>query len=162
MSTEKTTQDFKFESTVRATILPKLLGVILIRVSFEFLGGWLHPSWDRLPYLIILLPFGLFFWAVAGMMLYGYCHVQIRDGQFRFLRFFAWRSVPLESIIKAEFYAPIGMSVWLNYAGKQHWIVFRPDNRKFLVKLGGSPPPVIQFLREVCIRNAENSKSRRP
>ena len=159
MAIEKATQDFRFESTVDATILPKLFGLMLIWVSFEFLGGWLHPSWERLPYLIILLPFGLFFWAVAGMVIYGYCYVQIVDGRLRFRRFLAWTSVPLESITKVELYAPIGMSVWVNYAGKRHWIVFRPDNLQILVQLRRSPPPVIQFLQEVCRRNAERSES---
>lgn len=158
MTIEKTIQDFRFESTVRATILPKLFGLLSIRVSFEFLSGWLHPSWDRLPYLIILLPFALFFWVVAGVMLYGYCYVQIRDGQLRFLRFFVWSSVPLESITKVEPHGALGMYVWVNHAGKRHWLIFYPQNLQVLAQLRRVPPPVIQFLTEVTRRNAEKSE----
>jgi len=159
MSIEKMTQDFKFESTLLAAILPKCFGLMLIWVSFEFLGGWLHPSWDRLPYMIILLPFGLVLWAVAGMMLYGYCHVQILDGQLRFRRFFVRTSAPLESITRVQLYSGLGMYVWVNYASKRHWLIFFPDNLHLRVQLRLSPPPVIQFLRGVCEKNAANSES---
>jgi hypothetical protein len=158
MTVEKTTRDFGFESTLLATFLPKCMGLMLIWMSFYLLDGWLHPSWHRLPYLVILLPFGLFLWAVAGMMLYGYCYVRILDGQFGFRRFFAWRSAPLESIAKVEFYRGLGMYVWVSYAGKRQWVVFHPDNLQLSVQLRRSPPPVIQFLREICNANASKSK----
>lgn len=156
MSTEKTTQDFKFESTLLAVILAKCFGLMLVWVSFDtFLIGWLNPSWDRLPYMIILLPFGLFLWAVAGVILYGYCYIQILDGQFRFLRFFTWTSLPLESITRMRV-SGHGIYLRLDHAGKRYQLIFAADN----FRLGPSPAPVVQFLREVCSRNAANSESR--
>ena len=162
MAIEKTTQDFRFESTLLATILPKCFGLMLIWVSFEFLGGWLHPSWDRLPYMLLLLPFGLSVWAVAFVFLYGFCYVHIVDGQFRFRRFFVWTSLPLESIASVRLRRGLGIYVGVDCAGKRHWLLFYPDNLQLQVQLRLSPPPVIQFLEEVCERNAENSESSRP
>lgn len=160
MSIEKTTEDFRFESTLLATFLPKCFGLMLIWVSIGGLKVWLHPSWDRLPYMILLIPFHLCLWAAGGVLLYGFCYIRILDGQFRFRRFFAWTSVPLESITRIRFLRAVGIiSLRVDHSGKRDWLIFYPDNLQLQVQLRLSPPPVIQFLREVCKRNAEKSES---
>jgi len=160
MAIEKATQDFKFESTLLATILPKWFGLMFILVSVDGLKVWLHPSWDRLPYMILLIPLHVLLWASGGLFLYGFCYIQILNGQLRFRRFFVWTSVPLESIARVGFRRGLGMYVRVDYAGKRHWLILPPDNLQLRVQLRPSPPPVIQFLREVCRRNAEKSESR--
>ena len=156
MSTERTYQDFKFKSSLVATILTRGFGLAVIWVSIDFLKGWLNPSWDRLPYMILLFPFGLFLWAVGGMLLLSTCDIEILNGQFRFRRLFVWKSVPLDSVTRMRLLWAPGIYLKVDYAGKCHRLIFNPED----LKLRPHPLPVIKFLREVCRRNAENSESR--
>lgn len=154
----KDLQDFRFESTLLATLLPKCMGLMLIWISIDGLKVWLHPSRDRLPYMLLLIPIHALLWAAGGALLYGICYIQIVEGQFRFRRFFVWTSVPLESITGMRLLRVVGIiSLKVDYGGKRHWLIFYPDNLQLQVQLRRSPPPVIQFLEEVYKRNVANS-----
>ena len=154
MSTEKTYQDFKFKSSLVAAISTRWLGVVLIWVSIDSLMGW-HASWHNLPYLIILMPFHLLLWVLGGVFLLGTCQIRILDGQFHFRRLFVWEVVPLESITRVSKWGPV-IYVKVVYAGKYYQLIFSPED----LRVHLHPLPLIQFLREVCSRNAENSESR--
>jgi hypothetical protein len=144
MSTDKTYRDFKFKSSLVATNLTRCLGLALIFGSIDFFEGWLNPSWDRLPFMILLLPFGLSIWAVGGMFLLSTCDTEILDGQFRFRRFFVWKSVPLESITKIRLLWAPGIYLRIDHAGRRFRLIFNPED----FKARPSPLPVIKFLRE--------------
>lgn len=155
MSVGKTPEDFRFESTLLATLLPKCFGLMLIWVSIGGLKVWLHPSWDRLPYMVLLIPFHVFLWLAGGTFLLGTCYIQIVDGQLRIRRFFVWESVPLASIASMRAYR-YGIYLRLDHAGKRYRVIFAADN----LRLGPSPPPVIQFLRELYSKNAGEREPR--
>ena len=153
--TEKSLHEFQFTSTLGGILMAKSWGVALIYISADFVEGWLHPSWSRLPYLILLLPFPLFLWAAAGMFLVASCQIQILQGQFGFRRLFTWRAVPLTSISRVKL-RWFGIDVTVDHEGKRHRLFFNSEDHT----IGSSPPPVVQFLREVCKQNQESRQSR--
>ena len=115
MLTEKVARECKFRSSPLAGVITRCVGLGLISVSVDFLNGWANPSWDRLPYMLLLLPFGLFLLAGGGALAIGTCDVEILDDQLRFRRLFNWRSVPLDSITRMRFVLGTAV-VWVNYA----------------------------------------------
>lgn len=153
--TETDFREFEFTSTITGVLLLKGWGLVLILMSGDFVEGWLHPSWSKLPYLILLSPIPLFLWAAASIFLLGACQIQIRQGQLRFRRLFAWRSFPIESItrVKPRWF---GIDVTADYEGKRHRFFFNPED----FRIGPSPPRVVQFLEEACRRNAGTSETR--
>ena len=152
--TEKNFREFTFKSSINAAIMPWGGAFALILVSVDFVGGWIHLSWERLPYMILVSPIPLLLWATAAKLLLGSRQIQIADGQLRFRRLVRWTSVPLKSIsgMQTRWF---GIVLTVEYQGKHYWFFFNPEDHK----VGPSPPLVIQFLGEVCRRNAEKAVS---
>ncbi len=159
MSIETTYKEFRFKSSWIATVVNKSFGLGLIWISFDsFLRGWLQPSLERLPYMILLLPFGLFLLAVGAMFVLNSCQIEILDGQLRFRRFVTWQSVPLDSITSMRLLWAPGSYLKVIHAGKCHRLIFSPEDYKMYWRRS----PVIQILQETCKRNAERSSSQAP
>ena len=154
MPTQNTPLDFRFRTSPLATTLARGMGFMLVWFSFDFLRGWLSPSWAKLPYLIMGLPFGLFLLSYGAALLIGMCDVNIVDGQFRFRRLLAWKSVPLCAVSKVRLWPP-GVYVRLNYSRERHALMFFPEDFKFQWY---QRVTAVGFLREACKRNAEKSK----
>ena len=152
MIIDKTRQDITFKSSFLVSILIRCFGLMLISLSLDLLKGWLHPSWDRLPYMLLVLPVGLFLWVVAGTLLLYAAQVQILDGQLRFRRILAWEAVPLSSITNARPWGPV-IYLRASYGGKRLRLFFNPED--FKVRLHDLP--IIEYLQEVCKRNVANS-----
>jgi len=151
MSSKQAFKDFKFKSSLLASILTRGLGLMVILVAiYNF-----TPSWHK-PSSMILLPFGLLIAAVGCTLLLRGCDFEIFDGQFRFRRLFTWKSVPLESITVVRPGWIPGMHVRVDYAGKRYRLIVFPED----FKLHLYSPPVIEFLQDVCRKNAENSDPR--
>ncbi len=152
--TERDFREFEFTSTISGVVILKGSGLALICLTGGYVESWMHPSWSKLPYLILLCPIALFLWAAGIIFLLGACQIQIRHGQLLFRRIFSWRSVPIESIttVKARWF---GVDVTADFEGKRHRFFFNPED----LWIGPSPPPVIQFLEEACRRNAGTSQT---
>jgi len=116
-------------------------------VSMDFLGGWVNPSRERLPYMLALLPIGLSLCASGALVVARTCDVEIADGQFRFRRLLSWESVPLSAIAKVR----VLLAVWvrLDYGTHALWICFSPENYKAVLH----PLPIVGFLRQLCAAN---------
>jgi hypothetical protein len=155
MLIETTYRDFKFRSSLFVTnFVTRNGGLAMIFISYEILHGWLHPSLDRLLYLIVGLPFGLLFLALGALYVFNSCQIEISDGQLRFRRFSAWHSVPLNSIASI-IVLPAGIYLRANHAGECYRFIFSGED--FKVYWGRSP--VVGFLRDVCRRNNEKAAS---
>ena len=159
ISREELLQSFQFKSKLSGVLVSKAPGLVAIWLSIDFLRGWANGPWDwgRVGYFILFLPFHLFLWIWAARVLLQEYEIEILNGQFSFRRFLEWRSVPLGSItmVRERILWPPGVHVRIDYSGKCQWVVFNPEDNK----LGPSPPLVVQFLREVCKRNAEKLDS---
>ena len=149
MVSEKTLSDFRFKSTFVATIVTRCFGLVLLWFSFEFLDGWRSPTWNNLPYLVIVLPLGLSILAAGSMFLFYTCEIEIVDGRLHFRRFLRWQSVPLESITSIRSPWAPGCYLKVDYAGKHSRIIFSPED----FKPRAHPLPVISFLRDLCRLN---------
>jgi hypothetical protein len=132
------------------TLVTRNGGLAMIFISYEILHGWLHPSLDRLPYLLLGLPFGLFLLALGALYVFNSCQIEIYDGQLRFRRFSAWQSVPLDSIATI-IVLPAGIYLRAKHAGKCYRLVFSGED----LRVYWGRTPVIGFLQEVCKRNKE-------
>jgi hypothetical protein len=158
MSTGGTDQNFKFKSSLVAAIITKCFGLALMWVSIDlFLGGWISLSWHKLPYLVLLLPFGLFFLGAGAAFLLNTYQIEILDGQLRFRRFFTWESAPLDSITSFRQLPAPGLYMRVDHDGKRYRMLFSPED----YKMQPYPLPIIGFLREVCQSN-EQSQPRQP
>jgi hypothetical protein len=154
MAIEEAPQEFTFKSSALATVITRCFGLLVMWVSVDFLGAWLNPSWDRLPYMLLLFPFGFLLLAAGGLLLLGTCDIEILDGQFRFRRLFIWNSLPLTSITRMRLVLGTGI-VRLDYAGKCYRVIFNPED----FRVRAHPSPVINFLREACNQNAGRTRS---
>jgi hypothetical protein len=148
----KEQQHLKFKSSFLASILTKCFGLMLILTSLDFLGGWLHLSWSKLPYLLLFLPLGLSLSAVGGMLLLCTAQIQILNGELRFRRFLTWEAVPLNAIREVRSRGLIYIRV--SYGRKRWRLLANPEDFKpRLYRL-----PIDKFLREVCSRNTTESE----
>jgi hypothetical protein len=155
VSTDETYKEFKFRSSLAVTtFVARNCGSAWIFFSFLLLDGWLHPSLAKLPYMILSLPFGLVFLAVGALFVLNSSQIEIPDGQLRFRRFVAWKSVPLDSIVTI-IRLPGGIYLRLNHAGETYRLIFTSED--FKMHWRGSP--VIGFLQEACKRNEEKRAS---
>ncbi len=152
MITEEAIRDFRFKSSLVATMIVRGFGAAIIwGASEEFFAGWLRPSWDRLPYMLILLPFGLLACFAGGYILFNAREIEIEAGRLRFRRLFEWNSIPLESISKIRLLPAPGAYIRADHEGKRYRIVFTPVN----YSLRHRPLSVIKFLRKVREMNAD-------
>lgn len=136
------------------TLVTRNGGLAMIFISYLILRGWLHPSLNRLAYLIVGLPFGLLFLALGVLYVFNSCQIEIRDGLLRFRRFSGWQSVPLDSV--ASIIAlPAGIYLRTNHAGECHRLIFSGED----LKMYWGRAPVIGFLQEACRRNAASLSS---
>ena len=156
MPTETTYESFKYKSMWEGSLVLKTFGLMLIWSSRDYLGWWLHPSFKLLPHLIVGSVFGLVFVAAGAMLVLNSCQIEILDGQLRFCRFFAWQSVPLDSVTSTRVLLVITY-LRIDHAGQRHRLFFTPASYEF----HWTGPPVNRFLREVCKKNAERRASSR-
>lgn len=153
MSIETDYKDFRFKSSLGAAfVVMKGLGLMIAWVSFGFLDvRWLHPTFEEFLRFISGLPIGLPLLALGVMLVLNSCQIEVGDGQFRFRRFIAWESVPLDSItsVRRTF---VGTYIKADHAGKCHRLFFSPkgEDTNWLAR-----SPVVVFLQEVCRRNKE-------
>ncbi len=152
MLSDEALREFKFRTSPVATNCARGFGLILVLISYDFLGGWLRPSLDRLPYMLLLLPFGLLLCSVGIAVFTNSYDIEILDGRLRFRRLLSWKSVPLESISVAR-YVPVRMVLYIrvDHNGARYRIFCSPHDYKLRTPSGRS---VTAFLKEVSRRGA--------
>jgi hypothetical protein len=153
MPIEADYKDFKFKSSLGATlIVMKGFGLMIAWISFDFLDlWWLHPTWDQFLRFISGLPIGLPLLVLGAVLVLNSCQIEVVDGQFRFRRFIAWESVPLESVtsVRRTF---VGTYIKIDHGGKCYRLFFHPkgEDMHWLAR-----SPVVGFLQELCKKNKE-------
>jgi hypothetical protein len=156
MPTETDYKDFKFKSSLEGMAVLKAIGVTLAWISFDFTDlWWLHPTWGQFLRFIAGLPIGLPLLALGAVLVLNSCQIEVADGQFRFRRFIAWESVPLESVssVRRTF---VGTYIKIDHAGKRNRLFCHPKGED-MPRLARSP--VVGFLQEVCRRNKDRRSS---
>jgi hypothetical protein len=153
MATETARRGFKYESPLGGIVFLWACGILLMSFAAEDLRPSAMPGhWGS--HLFLALAF-LVVWMSGCAILAGASDVHIRDGELRFRRvFLASRSVPLTSItqVRRIWFSP-SVYARVDYVGNRYQLIFVAAARF------GRVPPVLQFLREVCNQNAEQSGS---
>ena len=152
MLTEKTPQEFTFTSPPGGKFRLCLSGIGSILFSVLCFQLFLAPRVLKGQYLLSAVLSVLFFWTLGCLILLASCDVRVLAGQFSFRRVLSWRSVPLGSIARVAVPWPPAVYVMIDHNGIRNRVVFYAGRNE-----GPHGCAVVEFLREVCAKNAESS-----
>lgn len=150
MAMDKSLQDFQYQSSLGGLFYLWCCALTLLFWPFgDLRTPIVSEHWGS--FLLLDLPYRLIRLALGCMILNGASDVQIANGEFRFRRLLNSKSVPLKSIDRVRrLWLPGTLYVRVDHGGKRYRLIFCPGE----FRLGPSIPPVVQFLREACKRNA--------
>ena len=146
---EKTRQNFEFDSPTGGSILLWLLGIMPMLWAVEGFPSWGTIRGNPTVFLFLDLPFRAFLWGLGLILVKGVAEIRIRDRTFSFRHFRNWKSVPLESVTNVRQILP-AIYVRIDDACKRYRLIFAD------VRLSFAPPPVLKFLRETCTEHRES------
>jgi hypothetical protein len=140
----------RFRSTLGPTFTLKFFGVPLIGWSIILALKQAFPGENSgiAPFSIDQLPFHLVLWAVGIFVFLCGCEVEIDDENLRYRRLISWRSITLSQVTKVYTWGP---AVWINFrcGNKRGFLVFDSEGKINQPH----PPPIVQFMKTVAMRN---------